>query len=138
MRLVPPLQDAQVGEMLRIEAGAGAEVYHVVGGDDFQVQVEVVQYQNGAPASSPTVLTWHRNGFSMPADAVIRAIDQDRIEVGGKTYDCWRLAVASRVRQLYYWISDEIPVHGVLKVASIVKGETDEVHAAKLVDWSPK
>lgn len=124
--------------MIRLEAGANAEVYHVVGGDEFQVQVEVVQYQNGAPVSSPTVHTWHRNSFSMPADAVIRAIDQDRIEVGGKMYDCWRLSVASRVRQLYYWISDEIPVHGVLKVASSVKGEIDEVHAARLVDWAPK
>lgn len=138
LRLIPPLQDAEVGEMLRLEAGATAEVYRVVGGDEYQVQVELVKYQDGAPVTSPSVLTWHRNSFSIPADAVIRAIDQDRIEVGGKTYDCWRLAVASRVRQLYFWISDEIPVHGVLKVAAVVKGQADEAHAAHLADWAPK
>jgi hypothetical protein len=139
--LIPPLHDAQVGEWLRLEAGVDAEVYRVVGASDYEVQVEVMRYHNGEPSSSPAVQTWSRNGFGLPANSVIRQIDRDAIDVGGVRYDCWRLSIFTReagAPQRSYWVSETIPVQGLLKAAIVQKGEADDVHAAKLVDWGPK
>jgi hypothetical protein len=137
LALVPPLHDAQVGEMIRIQPdrGVDAEVYRVVETDDFSVTVERTRYHSDQP-EAPVRMTWHRNSFGMPQDTVIRSIDVDRIEVGGRWYDCFRLTVHSKVRTLAFWVSEEVPVHGVLKAAIVQKGEAAEMHAAKLVEMS--
>ncbi len=138
--LIPPLHDAQVGEWIRLEAGVDAEVYRVVGATDYEVQVEVTSYHNGEP-SPPIQKTWHRNGFGLPPNCVVREIDPEVLEVGGTKYDCWRLSIFSREpgkAQLLYWICDKIPVHGLLEAAVVQKGAADETHAARLVDWGPR
>ena len=140
--LIPPLHDAQVGEWLRLAAGVDAEVYRVVRATDYAVDVEITRYHDEAPEGPPSVETWPRNGFSLPADkSVIRAIEPDRIEVAGKWFDCWRVHVFSHVAGLterVYWICDKIPVHGLLKIANVVKGGPDEAHAVRLADWSSR
>lgn len=139
--LIPPLHDAQVGEWLRLEVGVNAEVYRVVGVSDYEVQVEITSYRNGEPSSSPVVHTWHRNDFGLPANCVVRQIDPDSIDVAGKRYDCWRLSIFSHeagAGQRLYWVSDKIPVHGLLKAAAVQQGAPDDLHAAKLADWGPK
>lgn len=133
-RLVPPLNDAQVGEWLRLASGVDSEMYRVVRAGDFDVDVEIVAYHNDQPVGSPRTVTWHRNSFSVPSDAVIRAIDPDHIEVGGKWYDCWRLSIYGRNVQRYYWITDQVPAHGLIKVANIGKNGPDEANAVYLAD----
>ena len=100
-----------------------------------------MRYKNGEPSSSPTVQTWPRNGFGLPANCVIRQIDHDSIDVGGVRYDCWRLSIFTReagAPQRSYWVSDKVPVQGLLKAAIVQKGEADDLHAAKLADWGPR
>jgi len=133
-RFVPPLHDAQVGEWLRLSAGVDSEVYRVVRAGDFDVDVEIVKYHNDQPAGPPLVVTWHRNSFSVPPDAVIRSIDPDRLEIEGRWYDCWRLSIYGRQLQRYYWITDEVPAHGLIKVANMGKSGPDEANAVHLAD----
>lgn len=136
LALVPPLQDAQVGERIRLQRENGdAEVYRVVAADEFWVTVELTAYQKGEPVP-PVTARWHRSSFGMPDDAVIRSIDVDRIQVGERWYDCFRLSVHGKNRTVLFWISDEVPVHGVLKAALLLKGEASEMSAAKLVESS--
>jgi hypothetical protein len=141
-RLVPPLCDAQAGEWLRIESGRNAQLFRVVDAGDYYVDVETTTYQDEAPIGTPQRQRWPRNSFGLPQDeCVIRAIDADRIEVGDRWYDCWRIFVTSRSGQeKFLWISDEVPVHGLLKVAGIRKAVADEAHAAKLTEsgFKPK
>lgn len=132
--LVPPLNDAQVGEWVRIGVGKASEVVKVVDASDFQVKVQIIRYVDDEP-QSPVFEVWPRNSFGVPADGVIRAIDRDWIDVTGKRYECWRLAVYGRQRQMVYWVSEEIPVHGILKVAALNKGEIDDVNAMRLTGW---
>jgi hypothetical protein len=95
----------------------------------------VVSYHNDSPIGQPRTVTWNRNSFSVPPDAVIRAIDPDHIEIGGKWYDCWRLSVYGRSLQRYYWITDQVPAHGVIKVANVGKSGPDEANAVRLADF---
>jgi hypothetical protein len=135
-RLIPPLCDAQVGEWLRIEAGRDAQLYRVVDAGDYWVDVETTTYQNEAPIGTPQRQRWPRNSFGLPMDdCVIRAIDADRIQIADKWYDCWRICANSRSGlEMFYWISDQVPVHGVLQVAGVQKGVADLAHAAKLTE----
>jgi hypothetical protein len=138
--LIPPLQGAKVDQWIRVQAGVDAEVYRVVNATDYEVQVEVTRYKNDEP-SPPVTQTWHRNSFGLPPNCVVRRIDPDSIEVGGVRYDCWRLSIFSHdpgVGERLYWVSEQIPVHGLLKAAIVQKGGPDEIHAATLVDWGPK
>jgi hypothetical protein len=136
-RLTPPLCDAQVGEWLRLESGRDAQLLRVVDAGDYYVDVETTTYQNESPVGSPQRQRWSRNSFGLPPDeCVIRTIDSDRIQVGDKSYACWRIYTTTRTGQEnYFWISDEVPVHGMLKYAGIRKGVVDEAHAVKLADF---
>jgi len=136
-RLIPPLHDATVGEWLRIETDRDALMYRVVDAGDYWVDVETLTYRDQAQVGAPLKQRWWRNSFGLPEDeCVIRAIDSDRIQIGDKWFDCWRLFVTSRSGQeKYFWISDQVAVHGLLKVASLRKGIVDEAHAAKLAEW---
>jgi hypothetical protein len=139
--LIPPLHDAQVGEWLRVETGVDSEMYRVVAATDYEVTVEITRYKAGEPTSSPTRQTWSRNSFGLPANCVVRQIDPESLVIGGVRYDCWRLSIFSRetgAAQRAYWISDAIPVHGLLEAAVVQKGSVDDLHAAKLVDWGPR
>lgn len=135
--LVPPLHDAKVGEWLRIKSGVDEQLYRVVGvsPDDYEIDVELTQYQNGLPLAKPTPFKWHRNSFGLPHDCVVRAIDRDRVEVDGKSYECWRLQVFTHQGNWVYWISEEIPAHGVLMMTKVGKNGPDMIRAARAVDW---
>ena len=137
-RLIPPLEDAKVGEWMLRKAGNLAERLDVVAATDYDVTIKSTRYQNEQP-SPPVIETFHRNSFGLPPDCVIRAIDPDRLEVGGKTYDCWRLDVYTKVRRIYFWVSNEIPVNGFLKEAAVGKA-IDEVHAVTFAEgeFEPK
>lgn len=132
--LVPPLQDARAGEWVRFGVGKTSEVDKVIEAGDFEVKVQIIRYVNDEP-QSPVVQVWPRNTFGVPPDGVIRAIDRDRITVAGKPHDCWRIAVYGRQRQMVYWVAEDIPVHGLLKVAALNKGEIDETNAMTLTEW---
>lgn len=135
--LVPPLHDAKVGEWLKVESGVDSQLFRVVGvsPDDYEIQVEMIQFHEGAPTGGAQHFTWHRNSWSLPHDCVIRSIDRDRVDIAGKRYDCWRLGIFTHQRNMIYWVSDEFPVHGVLKFTVVGKEGPDEVHAARAVDW---
>jgi hypothetical protein len=134
--LVPPLANVKVGEWLRLESGADAILYRVVDTGDYDVKVEATTYHDQQPTAAPHVETWSRNLFGLPVESVIRSIDRDQIEVAGKRVDCWRFYVVAREGERFYWISDEFPVNGLLKFAALHKGQVDDVHAVKLVQWS--
>ncbi len=137
-RLIPPLWDAEVDEWVRLEPtdGSTSIVYRVVNAGDTWVDVETTSYVNGNFVGSPQKVRWKRNCFGLPEDeCVIRAFDPDRIEVDGKSYDCWRILAGSATVQQMYWISDAIPVHGVLRVANVHKGDPDLKNALILKAW---
>jgi hypothetical protein len=137
--LIPPLHDAEVGEWLRAESGRRAQVFRVVDASDFDVTVETVTYDDGRPTSEPVTAKWSRNGFGVPSgnppEGVIRRFERDRIEVAGKLWDCWRISIHTRLGVVWYWISEDVPVHGVLKWALVQKGQADEANAARLADY---
>jgi hypothetical protein len=134
--LVPPLASTKVGEWIRLESGHDAIVYKIVGVADYDVKVEATTYHNDQPTGAPHVETWSRNHFGLPVESVIRAIDRDRIEVAGQMRDCWRFYLVAREGERFYWISDEFPVNGLVKMAGLQKGQTDEANAVRLVQWS--
>lgn len=120
--LVPPLHDAVVGEELRLRTGPTLWSYRVAHTSDDEVEVEFVSsWVGGSPppgwAPRSERLVWSRNGFGLADGFVVRRIDPDRIEVAGRWWDCWRLQCHSRQGLRFYWISDEVPVHGVLRIA---------------------
>jgi hypothetical protein len=137
-KLVPPLSDAATEEWVRLEAGTDARVFRVVAVTDFEVTVEITHYHGGEPAAKPWTETWPRNGWGLPRECLVRSIDPDRVEVGGKSYACWRFLVVNRARQEFWWFTDELPVHGALKIAALQKSGPDETGALRAVDWSGK
>jgi hypothetical protein len=142
MRLSPPLRDAEVGESLSLRSPAGdVQVYRVVDSTDRDVTVEVLTYQGDVPLAAPMKQKWSRNAFGVTDQiGVVRAIDPDRIEVQGRSWPCWRITIFGREDvRLFWWITDELPVHGLLKIARILKdGQPDEETAATLVASSAK
>ncbi len=135
--LVPPLHDAKAGEWLRLEVGADALEYRIVGADDLTVHVEIVQYRDDVPVGPPFKEVWSRNNFGLPVDpaeGVVRRYEPDHIVAAGRSWDCWRLHVHSRQGVRYYWVTDELPVHGVIKYAGVsAKGEVQEAYAPVVV-----
>ena len=124
--LVPPLQDAEVGEWIRIQAGRDVQVHRVVDARELDVTIEYMQYHEDEPGP-PATIVLRRDSFGTPAEGVVRAIARDRVDVGGRSYDCWRLDVYLHIGQFAYWISEEVPVTGLIKYARIEKGAVDEV-----------
>jgi len=126
--LVVPLNDAVVGEEVRLRRGRSIWTWRVSHSTDDAVQVEFVETtEGGGPAgvSPPPAQShvWPRNGFGLPEGLVVRRIDRDRIEVAGRWWDCWRLQCHSRAGTRFYWITDEVPVHGVLRIAPDLDGD---------------
>ena len=126
----PPLNDAQVGEELVLRRGEQEWRYTVVEAGDTNVRVQALTYENGEPTDRPKLIEWHRNGFGVPQDAVIRRIERGRVETGGRSWVCWILHVYTRDRGRYiYWISDQVAVHGILKMAKMGDQGVDEQNA---------
>lgn len=120
--LVPPLQDAVAGETLVLRRGTTVWRWRVDSTTDETVAVEFVETDDrptGAATPAPPTLrrVWSRNGFGLMEGLVVREIQSDRIDVAGRAWDCWRLRCHARSGVLFYWISDEVPVHGVLRIA---------------------
>ena len=125
---VPPLNDAVVGEEVRLHRGPLVSTYRVARTTDDEVQVEFFESYEGTPpagwtAAPAKTYVWRRNGFGVPEDFVVRRADPDRIDVGGRSFDCWRLTCHSRAGLRFYWISDRVPVHGVLRIAPDLDGD---------------
>jgi hypothetical protein len=126
----PPLNDATIGEELVLSRGATEWRYTVIEAGDTHVKVEVMRYVDGTPDGKPERFRWHRNGFGVPDDAVIRRIERGRIDAGGRAWSCWILHVFTRDRgNYYYWLSDEVGVHGIVKIAKSADEGIDDRHA---------
>ena len=132
--LTPPLSDAQVGEQLVTRRGDQEWHYTVVSAGDLEVVVELVTYMNGAPTGKIERFRWHRNNYGLPDNAIIRRLEPGRIEVGGERWDCWIVHVATNDGrgEYYYWISADVGVHGVLKIARSEGGAPDDAQA---ISW---
>jgi len=131
--LVPPLHDAQEGEELVMRGAFGETwIWRVRSTTDETVEVEFVAHPvDPADGVRTKTLVWHRNGFGLDEAMVIRRIARDRIEVAGRSWDCWRVHGHSRQGQRFFWVTDELPVHGTLKMAvANEKGAPEEVSAA--------
>jgi hypothetical protein len=132
--LVPPLNDVAIGEQLVLRRGPAEWRYTVTEAGDTHVVVEVLKYLDGEPEGSPERFRWHRNGFGVPDDAIIRKIERGRIDAGDETWDCWVLHVYTRDRgRFYYWITDEAGVNGVVKIA---KSSNEGVDDANALFWA--
>lgn len=122
--LIPPLHDAQTGEQLRMHRGDEEWVWRVVSASDEEVSVDFFVYRGGVVVEGRTDhLRWMRNSFGIPEGFVIREIRRDRIDVGGTSYDCWRLKAYAREGARYYWITDSLPVSGFLRIALEERGK---------------
>jgi hypothetical protein len=127
LRLIPPLFDAKPGEQLVVGAGDLEYEYVVrsVLGD--RVEVDVFKRLRGEPApGGPTRVVWNRNGWGMPADTIIRQIEYDVRVLHGRPWPCWRLNVHHKQGARVYWITDELPVNGVVGAARIIKGRVED------------
>src|SRR5688500_4642344 len=113
--LLPPLHDAVAGEELWMRRGREDWLWRVVSATDDALEVHYFRYLEGAPIGDPTRLVWPRNGFGVGEGMVIRRFERDRIEVAGRTWECWRIHAHHRNGIRYYWVSDELEVNGVLK-----------------------
>ena len=57
--------------------------------------------------------------------------------IEGERFDCWLVHVSTRSRgQFYYWVSDEVGVNGVLKIARSDGGAPDDTTAITWVSDS--
>jgi hypothetical protein len=123
--LVPPLHDAAAGEELRLRRGTEDYVWRVVSTTDEEVEVESTVFRDGVVSQPPVRIRFDRNGWGIPRDPhhVIREIRRDHVEAGGRGWDCWMLRVHSRTSVRYYWITDELPVHGVVRIAIDDRGK---------------
>jgi len=144
MPFVFPLNDAVVGEEVRLHRGPIVSRWRVAHTTDEEVQVEFVETFEGTPPagfvpSPASTFVWRRSGFGVPDGFVVRRADPDRIDVGGRSFDCWRLMCHSRAGVRFYWISAEIPVHGVIRIAPDLDGDgaPDAAHQADLL-WDSK
>ena len=131
--LVPPLHDAEPGEELRMRRGNEEWTWRVTSTTDTEVEADFTVRRDGEPVGPPKSQRWTRNGFGIPDEFVIREARRDRIEVGGRTWDCWMLRVHSRTGIRYYWISDALPAHGVLRIAVEDRGRPVLATAADAV-----
>ena len=124
--LEPPLHDAAVGEELVLRRGEQEWLYRVAQAKDTEGVVEVVTYEAGIPQARPQLFRWHRNGFGMPDDVVVRGIEPTRLVVDGRSVACWLLRAYSPRGQFAYWIDPAAPVHGVLRMAAVEDGRPVE------------
>ena len=131
--LIPPLHDAVVGEELRLRRGTEDWVWRVASATDNELGIDFFVYRDGAPTGPPEALRWPRNGFGMPPDFVIREISRDRVVVADRSWDCWRVRAFARDGARWYWITDELPVHGVIRMALDDRGRPVLQSAADVV-----
>lgn len=120
---VPPLCDAQVGEELILRRGATAWRWRIASADAQYVGVEVQEYTNDLPVGPLQSYRWNRNGYGLPDEFVVQEIARDRVEVAGASWDCWRMTVRSGQTTRWYWVTDVLPVHGVLRIAVDLGGK---------------
>lgn len=134
---VNPLAVVKGGESLVLRSSFGTRTrYRVLGIDDDSVLLSVETLAPGQPATQREMRV-SRSFFGFliilegdvdPAAAEATARDfrldsvvPDRIAVGalGRTLDCWKVTGSHRAQgALTYWISDAMPVHGLLRVDS--------------------
>ncbi len=129
----PPLNDAVVGEELVLKRGPTEWRYTVTEAGDVNVVVDVMRYEEGEPVGkSLERFRWHRNGFGVPDDAVVRKVERGRVDAGGQTWDCWILHVDTKDRgRFYYWITNEVAGHGIVKIAKDADEGVDDRHALR-------
>jgi hypothetical protein len=122
--LEPPLHDAEAGEELRMVRGREEWLWRVVSTTDEDVSVDFFVRVDGQLDERRTEhLRWPRNGFGLPEGFTLREARPDRIDVGGRARDCWRLRAHSREGVRLYWISAELPVAGFLRIAVEDRGK---------------
>jgi hypothetical protein len=131
--LIPPLQDAEAGEELRLRRGNEDWIWRVASTTETEVLVDFRIVRGGVPAGPVKQTSWPRNGFGLPPGFVVSEIRRDRIEAAGRTWDCWWLRARSAEGGRSYWITDELPAHGVIRMAVEEKGRPVPATAADVV-----
>ncbi len=134
--LIPPLHDAQAGEQLVLSNGVIDQIYRVVSASDGEVEVEITTRRDDMPVEerAPYKVTLNRNSWGIKADhngapTVNRRFVRDTLDAGGKTFPCWRVDVFSRKGNFVYWLTDALPVHGIVKIARVVKNRIEDEQA---------
>lgn len=121
-----PLADAQPGESIVLGGGAMEYTYTVRSGDASRVQIDVVQSVEGQPLEGPPRSeVWSRNLWGIPAEGVVRRIQFERVRLGDRFYDAWKLFVFSQQAPRAYWISPDFAVHGLVQVARVTQGREE-------------
>jgi hypothetical protein len=119
--LVPPLRDAEVGEVLRMRRGDEEWTWRVVSATPDEVEVEYGRSKGDAHAATERQ-RWNRNGFGVRPGYVITEYRRDRIEVAGREWTCWAVRAHSPDDAIWYWITEELPVAGFLRAAPDERG----------------
>ncbi|MCE9636541.1 MAG: hypothetical protein K8T90_12625 [Planctomycetes bacterium] len=131
--LVPPLHDAVAGEELRLRRGNEDWIWRIASVSDTELEVEFRRMQGGAPLGQTDILRWPRNQFGIKDDYVVHECRRDRIEAAGRTWDCWLVRAGSKTEAIWYWVTDELPVHGVIRMAKDERGKPLMGSAATVV-----
>lgn len=128
---VPPLADAEPPEMLRIRQGRREFRYAVMSSSVAEVEVEILEFVDGVPPanSEPQRFRWPRNGFGLQEGDVLLELAPVTIPLHGRIWNCWQARVQRTSGVFHYWYTDELPVHGLLKLARDKDGVPDDESA---------
>lgn len=121
-RFVPPLVDAEPGEELRLRRGDEDWIWRVASTSEVEVLVEFRKVRGGEPTEPARSLSMHRNNLGLPEGFMVLEMRRDRIEAAGRSWDCWRVRARAGDSVRSYWISEELPVHGVIRIAVEERG----------------
>jgi hypothetical protein len=130
-----PLADAKVGESLALRRRDGAvELFRVLEADPLTLLLQQDTQAEGAPFSTRQLRvsrSWFGGFLILEGDADPAAAaanlrdvgllsvepDTQVVEALGRPVRCWKFTVRHRVfEKMVIWVSDEIPVHGVVRI----------------------
>ena len=98
-----------------------------------EVEVDFRRMRDGVADPPSPPMRWSRNGFGLPPGYVVREFRRDRIELGGRLWDCWLVRAQTESSGMWYWVSEEAPVHGVLRMAVDDRGRPVTATAGEIV-----
>jgi hypothetical protein len=130
---VPPLFDAEPGEELRLRRGNEDWIWRIVSATDTELQVDYRIVRAGEPAGPVKPMTWPRNNLGLPEGFVVFDMRRDRIEAAGRTWECWLVRAKAEEGVRCYWITEELPVHGVIRIAREERGRPVQATQADVV-----
>lgn len=108
-------------------------IWRVTSATGHEVEVEFRRFRDGVALGPAENLVWSRNLWGLPPGYRVDELARDRLEVGGRAWDCWRMRAVSPNDLRWYWFTEELPVSGFLRVARDDRGKPELAFAATVI-----